>query len=232
MRCFCGIAEYPLSFPQHPQQHQCTLQRGDAEMSNKLWRVVRACVELGAQNPIQQIHDQGAGGNCNVVKEIIYPLGAEIDIRAIKLGDETMSVLEIWGAEYQENDALLIKPESRELLQEVCRRERCNMQVCQPTGFCHAHSQLHSVLSLCSCCAHAVLILHYQDHVVVHVSLIHSQTIGHIVNCIVSYAGPFHTTQQLLEHPFHDTDCCTVSAMQYEIPAMLQVSAQCTACCK
>ena len=106
------------------------MQRGDAEMSNKLWRVVRACVELGANNPIQQIHDQGAGGNCNVVKEIIYPLGAEIDIRAIKLGDETMSVLEIWGAEYQENDALLIKPEARGLLEEVCRRERCNMQVC------------------------------------------------------------------------------------------------------
>lgn len=41
---------------------------------------------------------QGAGGNCNVVKEIIYPLGAEIDVRAIKLGDKTMSVLEIWGA--------------------------------------------------------------------------------------------------------------------------------------
>lgn len=99
-------------------------------MSNKLWRVVRACVELGAKNPIQQIHDQGAGGNCNVVKEIIYPLGAEIDIRAIKLGDETMSVLEIWGAEYQENDALLIKSDARGLLEEVCRRERCNMQVC------------------------------------------------------------------------------------------------------
>jgi hypothetical protein len=27
------------------------------------------------------IRDQGAGGNCNVVKEIIYPKGAEIDIR-------------------------------------------------------------------------------------------------------------------------------------------------------
>ena len=98
-------------------------------MSNKLWRVVRACVELGPKNPIQQIHDQGAGGNCNVVKEIIYPLGAEIDIRAIKLGDQTMSVLEIWGAEYQENDALLIKAEARDLLEEICRRERCNMQV-------------------------------------------------------------------------------------------------------
>ena len=43
-------------------------QRGDAEMAQKLWRVVRACVELGPKNPIQQIHDQGAGGNCNVVR--------------------------------------------------------------------------------------------------------------------------------------------------------------------
>ena len=61
------------------------MQRGDAEMSNKLWRIVRACVEMGPRNPIQQIHDQGAGGNCNVVKEIIYPLGAEIDIRKVRL---------------------------------------------------------------------------------------------------------------------------------------------------
>lgn len=54
------------------------LQRGDAEMAQKLWRVVRSCVELGDKNPIVQIHDQGAGGNCNVVKEIIYPLGAKV----------------------------------------------------------------------------------------------------------------------------------------------------------
>jgi len=105
------------------------VQRGDAEMSQKLWRVVRCCVERGEDNPIQQIHDQGAGGNCNVVKEIIYPLGAEIDVRQIKLGDDTMSVLEIWGAEYQENDCLLIKPEDRGVLESICARERCSMQV-------------------------------------------------------------------------------------------------------
>lgn len=64
------------------------LQRGDAEMSQKLWRVVRSCVELGAANPCIQIHDQGAGGNCNVVKEIIYPLGGEIDVRAVKVGGQ------------------------------------------------------------------------------------------------------------------------------------------------
>lgn len=49
------------------------VQRGDAEMAQKLYRAVRTCVEMGADNPIVSIHDQGAGGNCNVVKEIIYP---------------------------------------------------------------------------------------------------------------------------------------------------------------
>ena len=38
------------------------------------------------------------------------------------------SVLEIWGAEYQENDCLLIKPEARPLLEQICARERCIMQ--------------------------------------------------------------------------------------------------------
>jgi phosphoribosylformylglycinamidine synthase len=39
------------------------VQRGDAEMEQKMNRVVRACVEQGADNPICSIHDQGAGGN-------------------------------------------------------------------------------------------------------------------------------------------------------------------------
>lgn len=105
------------------------VQRGDAEMAQKLYRVVRACIEMGENNPIISIHDQGAGGNCNVVKEIIYPKGAEIDIRAVVVGDHTMSVLEIWGAEYQEQDAILVKPESRNLLQSICDRERVSMAV-------------------------------------------------------------------------------------------------------
>jgi len=42
------------------------VQRGDAEMEQKLNRVIRACVELGDRNPIKSIHDQGAGGNGNV----------------------------------------------------------------------------------------------------------------------------------------------------------------------
>lgn len=34
------------------------VQRGDAEMENRLNRLMRACVELGEDNPIVSIHDQ------------------------------------------------------------------------------------------------------------------------------------------------------------------------------
>lgn len=100
------------------------VQRGDAEMEQKVNRVIRACVEMGERNPIISIHDQGAGGNCNVVKEIIYPAGAKINIRKIQLGDNTLSVLEIWGAEYQENDAILLKPERKVEFVYICEREK------------------------------------------------------------------------------------------------------------
>jgi phosphoribosylformylglycinamidine synthase len=100
------------------------VQRGDAEMEQKVNRVIRACVELGNENPIVSIHDQGAGGNCNVVKEIIYPAGAKIDIRKIITGDDTLSILEIWGAEYQENDALLIRSDKIEMFRALCEREK------------------------------------------------------------------------------------------------------------
>jgi len=100
------------------------VQRGDAEMEQKMNRVIRACVEMGEENPIVAIHDQGAGGNCNVVKEIIYPAGARIDVRKIQSGDDTLSVLELWGAEYQEQNALLIRPENADLFEEMCWREK------------------------------------------------------------------------------------------------------------
>ncbi|KAH8375088.1 hypothetical protein KR093_003699 [Drosophila rubida] len=103
------------------------VQRGDPEMENKLNRVVRACIELGERNPILAIHDQGAGGNGNVLKELVEPgfAGALIFAREFKLGDPTITALELWGAEYQENNAILCAPEDRQLLERICARERC-----------------------------------------------------------------------------------------------------------
>ena len=100
------------------------VQRGDAEMEQKMNRIIRACCELGARNPIVSLHDQGCGGNCNVLKEIMEPVGGKIDLRDIVLGDDTMSVLEIWGAEYQENNCALIRAEDVPVIKRVAERER------------------------------------------------------------------------------------------------------------
>jgi len=105
------------------------VQRGNAEMEQKLNRVIRACIEMGDRNPVLSIHDQGAGGPCNVLTEIVDPAGGRIDIRKIAVGDKTMSVLEIWTAEYQERNALLINPDNLEMFARICHREKVNCEV-------------------------------------------------------------------------------------------------------
>ena len=106
-----------------------SVQRGNAEMENRANRVIRACVEMGKNNPISSIHDQGAGGPSNVLTELIEPLGGKINIRGIVLGDKTMSVLQIWSAEFQEGYGLLIRPEQLVLFQSICERERVNCEI-------------------------------------------------------------------------------------------------------
>ena len=109
------------------------VQRGDAEMENKMNRVIRACIELGDRNPIRSIHDQGAGGNSNVLKEIAEPAGCKLDLRKLLIGDPSLSQLEIWGSEYQENCALLLHGPpggaSEQLFRSIAVRENCPFSV-------------------------------------------------------------------------------------------------------
>ena len=118
------------------------VQRGDAEMEQKLHRVVRACVEMGKENPILSIHDQGAGGNGNVLKELVEKGGAVIDADAFELGDDTISARELWTAEYQvidrdsnsdidfqENDACLVDPDRVHTMMAIAEREKCRVSV-------------------------------------------------------------------------------------------------------
>lgn len=60
----------------------------------------------------------------NVLKEISEPAGAVIRVKDFILGDPTISVLELWGAEYQESNALLVRAQDRDLLQQICDREK------------------------------------------------------------------------------------------------------------
>jgi phosphoribosylformylglycinamidine synthase len=105
------------------------VQRGDAEMEQKMNRVIRACNEMGGRSIIDVIHDQGAGGPANVLKELVEESGGRIEIRNIKVGDPTMSVLEIYVAEYQERAGVLIRPEHIEQFKAICRREKVNCEV-------------------------------------------------------------------------------------------------------
>jgi phosphoribosylformylglycinamidine synthase len=45
------------------------------------------------------------------------------------VGDETLSVLEIWGAEYQENNALLIRPADEAVFEAIAQRENCPFRI-------------------------------------------------------------------------------------------------------
>jgi len=105
------------------------VQRGDAEMEQKMNRVIRACNEMGDKTLIEVIHDQGAGGPANVLKELVEQSGGFIEIRNIRVGDPTMSVLEIYVAEYQERNGFLIRPENIERFKAICEREKVACEV-------------------------------------------------------------------------------------------------------
>jgi len=60
-----------------------------------------------------------------VLKEIVEPAGAIIYTNKFELGDPTINALELWGAEYQENNAILCDEKDLELLNKISIRERC-----------------------------------------------------------------------------------------------------------
>lgn len=62
------------------------------------------------------------------------------------LGDPTISVLELWGAEYQESNALLVHAENRNMLQQICDREKVPVSfVGEITGeIQHKYMYVHS----------------------------------------------------------------------------------------
>jgi phosphoribosylformylglycinamidine synthase len=105
------------------------VQRGDAEMEQKMNRVIRACIEMGSNNPIESAHDQGAGGPANVLKELVEKAGGRIELRRIKLGDKTLSVLKIWIAEFQERCGFIICHSRIDEFKLICEREKVNCEV-------------------------------------------------------------------------------------------------------
>jgi len=111
------------------------VQRGNPEMEQRMWRVIQTCSELGERNPIISIHDLGAGGDCSALPELVVPAGARINLRAIPVGDTSLSVAEIWVNESQEREAILTNTEGLVTLEAICKREGVPMAIVgQVTG--------------------------------------------------------------------------------------------------
>ncbi|WP_416352151.1 phosphoribosylformylglycinamidine synthase [Variovorax sp. LG9.2] len=108
-----------------------SVQRGNPEIERRAQEVINHCWQQGAANPILAIHDVGAGGLSNAFPELTNDAGrgARFDLRAVPLEESGMAPKEIWCNESQERYVLAIAPESLEVFQAFCERERCPFSV-------------------------------------------------------------------------------------------------------
>ncbi|AVO39917.1 phosphoribosylformylglycinamidine synthase [Simplicispira suum] len=108
-----------------------SVQRGNPEIERRAQEVINHCAALGADNPILAIHDVGAGGLSNAFPELVNDAGrgARFDLSAVPLEESGMAPREIWCNESQERYVLAVAPESLELLEAFCERERCPFAV-------------------------------------------------------------------------------------------------------
>lgn len=109
-----------------------SVQRGNPEIQRRAQQVIDACTSLGHEgNPIQSIHDVGAGGLSNALPELVHDndLGAKFELRSILSLEPGMSPMEIWCNESQERYVLGVSPENLELFKGICERERAPFAV-------------------------------------------------------------------------------------------------------
>ena len=104
-----------------------SVQRGNAELQRRAQEVIDRCWALGADNPIELIHDVGAGGLSNAIPEAVAhsQRGARLELREIPNAEPGMSPLEIWCNEAQERYVLALKPGALERFGAIAQRERC-----------------------------------------------------------------------------------------------------------
>ena len=66
-----GSASSRITSDKNSELDYTAVQRDDPQMEQKMNRIIQNCINMEEENPIISIHDQGAGGNGNVLKEII-----------------------------------------------------------------------------------------------------------------------------------------------------------------
>ncbi|MBK2357089.1 phosphoribosylformylglycinamidine synthase [Francisella hispaniensis] len=126
-----GAASSVVSSEANSELDFASVQRDNAEMERRCQEVIDRCWQMGENNPITFIHDVGAGGISNAFPELVKDgnVGGHFELRKVNVGEEGLSPLEIWSNESQERYVLSVNPESLELFEQLCNRERCPFAV-------------------------------------------------------------------------------------------------------
>lgn len=114
-----------------------SVQRGEPMVGRSAYNVIEHCIFMGDKNPIEAIHDQGAGGASNVITELTNPSGGIIDLAKIQIADTSLSKYEIWISESQELYGILLKPENLELFTAICNEYHCPIEILGGTNDSH-----------------------------------------------------------------------------------------------
>ncbi|MFC3095118.1 phosphoribosylformylglycinamidine synthase [Alteromonas sediminis] len=103
-----------------------SVQRDNPEMERRCQEVIDACWQLGDDNPIQFIHDVGAGGLSNALPELVNDggRGGKFQLRDVLSDEPGMTPLELWCNESQERYVLSVAPENLSTFTDICERER------------------------------------------------------------------------------------------------------------
>ncbi|MCE2596740.1 phosphoribosylformylglycinamidine synthase [Motilimonas cestriensis] len=108
-----------------------SVQRENPEMERRCQEVIDRCWQMGDDNPIQFIHDVGAGGLSNAMPELVNDggRGGNFNLRAIPNDELSMAPHAIWCNESQERYVMAIKPENMAVFEAICKRERAPFAV-------------------------------------------------------------------------------------------------------
>lgn len=108
-----------------------SVQRENPEMERRCQEVIDRCWQMGDANPIQFIHDVGAGGLSNAFPELVDDggRGGNFELRRVPSDEPGMSPLEIWCNESQERYVMSIAPENLAVFTAICQRERAPFAV-------------------------------------------------------------------------------------------------------
>ncbi|KAF9483101.1 phosphoribosylformylglycinamidin [Pholiota conissans] len=126
-----GAASSQVSGASSAELDFASVQRDNAEMERRCQQVIDACVNRVEGNPIESIHDVGAGGLSNALPELVHDsdLGATFEIRDVLVADSSMSPMEIWCNESQERYVLAIAQDKVEDFVHIAKRERCPFSI-------------------------------------------------------------------------------------------------------